>query len=51
MKIHVEFHCDNCDAEGEGFRDEDEVGTEECWQCGENTYVAEPADSRVEAQS
>ena len=44
MKVFVIFYCDNCGAEGEGFRDQDEIETEECWRCGECTYNPTTAD-------
>jgi len=41
-KVHVIFACENCDAEGDGFRDESDMGAEECWQCGEDSYFPTP---------
>lgn len=45
MKVHVEFYCEDCDAEGDGFRDESEVGcSEDCWKCGGDNYRSSKAE-------
>lgn len=37
-KVSVEWKCSHCGAEGEGWRDRNDIGTEECWRCHELTY-------------
>lgn len=38
MKTYVEFVCEDCGAVGDGFRDSDELESEECWGCGGPNY-------------
>lgn len=43
----VEFICEDCGAEGEGFRHADEIGNqEECWKCGGDNYVSYEPDEQ-----
>lgn len=38
MKVSVDYRCEACGAIGEGFRDLDDMGAEECWNCGRDEY-------------